>query len=127
MCTTLNQPKTDTNTQATTKQPWLWNVVLLNDDEHTVEYVVAMMGQLFAHPEPRGVQIAKRVDTDGRAVVLTTHKEHAEFKLDQIHAFGRDQAIAGCAGAMSAIIEPAQFSSDNDDPADKETAGGGAA
>ncbi|HMN42828.1 MAG TPA: ATP-dependent Clp protease adaptor ClpS [Phycisphaerales bacterium] len=103
-----------TRTAERAKQPWLWNVVLLNDDEHSYDYVITMLKTVFAHPEPRGMQIAKRVDKHGRAVVLTTHKEHAELKLDQIHAFGRDRLIAACAGSMSAIIEPAEFEGDSD-------------
>jgi ATP-dependent Clp protease adaptor protein ClpS len=54
-----------------------------------------------------GYQIAKTVDTHGKAIVLTTTLEHAELKRDQIHAFGRDEQIDGCAGAMYASIEPA--------------------
>ncbi len=36
----------------------------------------------------------------------STTKERAEFKRDQIHAFGKDDLIARCQGSMSAIIEP---------------------
>jgi ATP-dependent Clp protease adaptor protein ClpS len=115
------QTSATTSTKDATKQPWLWNVVLLNDDEHTDVYVVEMMQEIFAHPVPRGVQIAQRVDTEGRAIVLTTHKEHAELKQEQIHAFGRDKLIDGCAGAMSAIIEPAEF--DGDENANDQSSG----
>jgi ATP-dependent Clp protease adaptor protein ClpS len=41
-------------------------------------------------------------------IVLTTSKEHAEIKQEQIHAFGPDPRIARCKGSMSAVIEPAQ-------------------
>lgn len=46
----------------------------------------------------------------GRVVLLTTTKEHAEFKQEQVHAFGPDRRIKECAGAMSCIIEPAPAS-----------------
>lgn len=85
-----------------------WNVVLLNDDDHTFEYVIEMLRSLFAHPEEKGMQLAKQVDTDGRAIVFTTHKELAELKRDQIHAFGTDLRVATCKGSMSAVIEPAE-------------------
>ena len=84
-----------------------YNVVLLNDDDHTVEYVIEMLKSLFAHPTEMGLQLAMQVDRTGRAIVYTTHKEKAELKRDQIHAFGADKRIPTCAGAMSAIIEPA--------------------
>jgi ATP-dependent Clp protease adaptor protein ClpS len=84
-----------------------YNVVLLNDDDHTLEYVIEMLKALFGHPTEMGLQLGMQVDRAGRAIVYTTHKEKAELKRDQIHAFGADKRIPTCAGAMSAIIEPA--------------------
>lgn len=84
-----------------------YHVVLLNDDEHTYEYVIDMLSDLFAHPPTRGYLLARQVDTQGRAIVLTTHKEHAELKRDQIHAYGSDVRVARCRGSMRAVIEPA--------------------
>ena len=85
-----------------------YNVVLLNDDDHSFEYVIEMLKVIFGHAEEKGFQMAKEVDTRGRVVVLTTHKERAEFKRDQIHAYGIDARVATCAGSMSALIEPAE-------------------
>ncbi|HUT93486.1 MAG TPA: ATP-dependent Clp protease adaptor ClpS [Thermoguttaceae bacterium] len=83
-----------------------YHVILWNDDDHTYDYVTTMMQQLFGYPRERGRQIAKEVDTQGRAIVLTTTKEHAELKRDQIHAFGKDGEIDDCKGSMWATIEP---------------------
>ena len=83
-----------------------YNVILWNDDDHTFTYVIRMMQKLFGHPIEKGMQIAKEVDAQGRAIVLTTTREHAELKRDQIHAYGKDDLIAGCKGSMSATIEP---------------------
>ena len=85
-----------------------YNVVLLDDDDHTYEYVIEMLGKVFAHPKEKALQLAKEVDSSGRVIVLTTHKEHAELKRDQVLAYGRDVRIASCQGSMSAIIEPAE-------------------
>jgi ATP-dependent Clp protease adaptor protein ClpS len=85
-----------------------YNVVLLNDDDHSYEYVIEMLKSIFGYEEEKGFQLAKEVDTRGRVVVLTTHKERAEFKRDQIHAYGIDTRVATCAGSMSALIEPAE-------------------
>jgi ATP-dependent Clp protease adaptor protein ClpS len=84
-----------------------WNVILLNDDEHTYDYVIEMLGKLFGHPTEKATQMAKEVDTTGRVIVLTTHKEKAELKRDQIHAYGADFRIMNCKGSMSSVIEPA--------------------
>ena len=83
-----------------------YHVVLWDDDDHYYEYVILMMRQIFAHSIEKGFKIAKHVDSDGRAICLTTTKEHAELKRDQIHAFGKDILIERCAGSMSASIEP---------------------
>jgi ATP-dependent Clp protease adaptor protein ClpS len=85
-----------------------YHVILWNDDDHTYDYVVRMMQRLFGHPVEKGMQIAKEVDTQGRAVVMTTTRELAELKRDQIHAFGKDGLIAGCKGSMKASIEPSE-------------------
>jgi ATP-dependent Clp protease adaptor protein ClpS len=84
-----------------------FHVILLNDDDHTYEYVIEMLKVLFAFPDEKGFQLAKEVDSQGRVIVMTTHKELAELKRDQIHAYGRDQRVATCKGSMSATIEPA--------------------
>ena len=85
-----------------------YHVILLNDDDHTFDYVIEMLKVLFAFPDEKGFQLAQEVDTQGRVIVLTTHKELAELKRDQIHAYGRDQRVATCMGSMSAMIEPAE-------------------
>jgi ATP-dependent Clp protease adaptor protein ClpS len=89
-----------------------YNVILWDDDDHSFEYVMVMLNELFGHELEKGYQLAKRVDDDGKCIVLTTTMEHAELKRDQIHGYGRDALIVRCKGSMSASIEPE--SSDND-------------
>lgn len=84
-----------------------YNVILWNDDDHSYNYVIVMLMELFGHPPEKGYQLAKEVDTAGRVILLTTTMEHAELKRDQIHAYGKDELIAGCKGSMSSTIEPA--------------------
>ncbi len=84
-----------------------YHVVLLDDDDHSYAYVIEMLSSLFGHPTEKGYALAKEVDTAGRVIVCTTHKEKAELKRDQIHAFGKDVRMARSAGSMSARIEPA--------------------
>ena len=83
-----------------------YHVILWDDDDHSYEYVIMMMRKLFGHPIEQGFKIAEQVDRGGRAVCLTTTREHAELKRDQIHSFGKDGLIERCQGAMSATIEP---------------------
>ncbi|TWT47304.1 ATP-dependent Clp protease adaptor ClpS [Botrimarina hoheduenensis] len=81
-----------------------YHVILWDSEDHTFEYVQQMLRELFGHSSQECVKLAKQVDAEGRAVVLTTTLEHAELKRDQIHAFGKDEE-RGTAGSMSASIE----------------------
>ncbi len=84
-----------------------YHVILLDDDDHSYEYVIEMLVRLFGHPEPQAFLMAQEVDTTGRVIVDTTTLERAELKRDQIHGFGPDPRIPRCRGSMSATIEPA--------------------
>ncbi len=101
------KPKPDPKNKPGRLPPW--NVVLLNDDDHSYAYVIEMLRALFGHPEQKGYRLAKEVDATGRAIVLTTHREMAELKRDQIHAYGKDARMAACKGSMSASIEPSDI------------------
>jgi ATP-dependent Clp protease adaptor protein ClpS len=101
-------PKRKADPKKKPKQLPPYNVVLLDDDDHSYEYVIEMLEVLFAHPPEKGYQLAREVDSTGRVIVLTTTKEHAELKRDQIHAYGADPRISRCKGSMRATIEPAE-------------------
>lgn len=106
----MSQPATLPETEADHKlrfQP-PYHVILLNDDDHSYIYVITMLKELFGHPVEKGYQLAEEVDKTGRAIVYTTTLEHAEFKQDQIHAYGPDPTITRCHGSMTAEIEPAE-------------------
>lgn len=85
-----------------------YHVLLWDDDDHSYEYVIRMLKELFGHPEEKGFQLAKAVDSVGRVVVLTTTKEHAELKQEQVHSYGKDDTIATCQGSMTATIEESE-------------------
>jgi ATP-dependent Clp protease adaptor protein ClpS len=106
MSETITLPKAEEE-QKTKRQP-PYHVILHNDNDHTFDYVIAMLQRLFGHPRTKGFQMAEEVHTRGRVVVDTTTKERAELKRDQIHAFGPDPLIPRCKGSMSASIEPAE-------------------
>lgn len=105
---TVTLPETDVDTQEQTRRQPPYHVILLNDNDHTYEYVIVMLKDLFGYPWEKGYQLAKEVDTRGRAIVCTTTLERAELKRDQIHAYGPDPRIPRCKGSMQAVIEPAE-------------------
>jgi ATP-dependent Clp protease adaptor protein ClpS len=100
-------PDLDIEPVTTTRIAPRWHVILLNDDDHTYEYVITMLMTLFQHSFPKALELAKEVDAQGRVIVDTTSRERAELKQDQIHAFGKDRLLRTSKGSMSATIEPA--------------------
>lgn len=102
---TKKRPK-EKEEHKTKRQP-PYNVILHNDDDHSFDYVIRMLQQLFGYQPEKGYLMAFEVHTQGRVIVLTTTLELAELKRDQIHAFGPDPDIPRCKGSMSASLEPA--------------------
>jgi ATP-dependent Clp protease adaptor protein ClpS len=82
-----------------------YNVILWDSDAHSYEYVERMLRELFGHTKEECHKMAETVDSQGKVVVLTTTKEHAELKRDQILAYGKDVLIKNCAGSMHSTIE----------------------
>ncbi len=96
----------ETRRKNNTKRQPRYHVVLWDDDDHSYEYVIMMMRKVFGHSIEQGFKVAEEVDGNGKAICLTTTREHAELKRDQIHSFGKDHLIGRSAGSMSATIEP---------------------
>jgi len=105
--TTQTAPRGKADTETRTKRLPPFNVVILNDEEHTIDYVVELLTKLFAHPLKAAVELTWRVHNTGRAVVYTTHKEKAELKRDQVLAYGPDPRMDVSKGPLGCYIEPA--------------------
>ncbi len=94
-----------------TKQPERlppYHVILVDDDDHTFDYVIGMLARVFGYTREHSLMLAAEVDSTGRVIVDTTTLERAELKRDQIHTFGRDWRVPRCCGSMTAVIEPAE-------------------
>lgn len=97
----IQKPEEATDTRLAPR----WQVVLLDDQDHTYEYVIEMLGAVFGYGRDRAFQMACEVDASGRVPVYSGSLEQAEFKRDKIHAYGADPRIPRCAGSMTAILE----------------------
>lgn len=82
--------------------------MLLDDQDHTYDYVIDLLGRLFGHDRTQAFELARKVDTDGRAVVATTHRELGELRVQQIRGFGADPLLSRSRGPMQAVLEPAE-------------------
>jgi ATP-dependent Clp protease adaptor protein ClpS len=85
----------------------LYRVVLLDDNDHTYDYVIEMLQTIFIFSLEQAYRHAEEVDRRGRTVLITCELPQAEFARDQIHAFGPDWRLERSKGAMSAVVEPA--------------------
>ena len=91
----------------------LYRVVLLDDNDHTYEYVIEMLQKIFVFSLDQAYRHAEEVDTCGRTVLITCELPEAEFARDQIHAYGPDWRLPRSKGSMSAIVEPAGCGNSN--------------
>ena len=82
-----------------------WNVVLLDDDDHTYPYVIEMLHRLFGHDVYRALALTQEVDSTGRVVVFTGSKKDAEWGRDAINSYGADPRLPRSRSSMAAIIE----------------------
>lgn len=85
----------------------LYHLVLLDDNDHTYEYVVELLGRVLGYAREKAFALACVVDSEGRAIVETASRTQVTRHQERIHAFGADPRIPRCAGSMSAVIEPA--------------------
>ncbi len=84
-------PQTREETSAKTRRQPPYAVVVLNDNEHTFDYVIDCFAKVFHYPIEKCFQLATTIHKEGRAVVWTGALEHAELKKDQIQGMGPDK------------------------------------
>jgi ATP-dependent Clp protease adaptor protein ClpS len=105
--TTQTTPKSKTDPETRTRRQPPYHVVILNDEEHTFEYVIELLTKLFGHPLKTAEELTLRIHHTGRAIVLTTHREKAELKREQVLAYGPDPRMSISKGPLGCYIEPA--------------------
>src|SRR4029453_14933413 len=85
----------------------LYRVVLLDDNDHTYDYVIEMLQKIFIFTLNQAYRHAEEVDRAGRPLLSTCELREAEFARDQVLAYGPDWRLPRSKGSMRAIIEPA--------------------
>src|SRR5207244_4183648 len=63
----------------------LYHVIILNDDDHTFEYVIELLHAIFGLPFALALAHTVEADSTGSSIVFTTTLKEAEHKRDQIH------------------------------------------
>lgn len=105
----MPRPSTAPDTETLERQELvpLYRVVLLDDNDHTYDYVIEMLQKIFIFTLDQAYRHAEEVDRAGRTVLIVCELGEAEFARDQIHSYGPDWRLPRSQGSMSALIEPA--------------------
>ncbi|HEY1351499.1 MAG TPA: ATP-dependent Clp protease adaptor ClpS [Ktedonobacteraceae bacterium] len=66
-----------------------YKVILFNDDQNDMEYVVAVLLHLFSHlSQQEATQIMLTAHLTGSAVVVVCPQEHAEYYQERLVGYG---------------------------------------
>jgi len=84
-----------------------YNVILENDDHHSMEFVVDVLRKSLGYNEQKAYQLMMLAHESGQAIVWTGSKEVAELKLEQMLTFHETRANGQKLGPLGVRIEPA--------------------
>ena len=76
-------------TQVKIKKPDFYEVILLNDDFTTMEFVVKVLQLFFNMTKPKANKIMLKIHNDGRAVCGVYPYEVAETKVIEVINFAK--------------------------------------
>lgn len=89
MTHTLTPPRTRSRRTSGSGLGGAWRVIVLNDDHNTFEGVAFALAQTIPGVDyDRGMSLANRIHTSGRAIVWSGHQEAAELYHSQLEDYG---------------------------------------
>lgn len=100
------RPKTREKTNTRRIPPY--NVILFNDEHHTMDFVLEVLNKALGYAPERSYQLMMEAHTTGRAIVWTGPKEVAELKAEQIRTFHQTLPTGRALGPLGITIEPAE-------------------
>ena len=75
------------------KKPSLYNVIFLNDDVTTFDFVVLVLQKYFSRSLDDAIDLSFKIDDEGFAIVGTYTKEVAEMKVLEVINFARSEGF----------------------------------
>ena len=101
---TLPRPESRTKLR---KQP-LYVIVLHNDDDTSMHWVVQVLQKVFAYDETKCVHHMMEAHETGRSVIWTGTLELAELKADQVVGCGSEPGNTKSKEPIRVTIEPTE-------------------
>jgi len=89
-------------TKTSIQPPSLFNVIYLNDDTTTMEFVVESLKNIFHHTEETAIEITHRIHQEGSSIVSTLPYEIAEQKGVEATMLARNNGFP-----LNVKLEPA--------------------
>jgi ATP-dependent Clp protease adaptor protein ClpS len=93
--------------ESSSRTEGFYHVIILNDDDHTIEYVVEMLQAVIGLSASDALARTLEADSTGSSIVRTCALSEAERKRDLIHAYGPDWRLPHSRGSVAALVEPA--------------------
>jgi ATP-dependent Clp protease adaptor protein ClpS len=84
-----------------------YNVILANDDHHSMQFVMEVLCKVLGCAAERAFLLMMEAHNTGRAVIWTGAKEVAELKAEQVTTFHETRADGRDLGPLGCSIEPA--------------------
>jgi|TARA_Y100000817_G_scaffold81137_1_gene62492 ATP-dependent Clp protease adaptor protein ClpS len=72
--------KTLTREKVKIEEPGLWDVIFLNDNITTMDFVIRVLKQIFGKTQEQAENITKKIHSDGQGIVGSYVHEVAEQK-----------------------------------------------
>jgi ATP-dependent Clp protease adaptor protein ClpS len=84
-----------------------YNVILENDEHHSMGFVVEVLCKVLGCPPERAMQLMMEAHNSGRAVIWTGTREVAELKAEQVQTFPEVRDDGQHLGPLGCTVEPA--------------------
>jgi len=93
MSSTLTPPKERVRKGGGSRTGDSWRVIVLNDNHNSFEGVAFALAQTIPGVDyDKGMELANKIHTTGRAIVFTGHQELAELYHSQLEGYGLTMA-----------------------------------
>lgn len=102
------RPEVEPREETRTRRIPPYHVILLNDDHHSMQFVVEVLRKVLGCSLEQAVQMMMEAHESGRAIIWTGPKEVAELKQEQITTFHETRSSDNVElGPLGCILEPA--------------------